>query len=64
MTTSLQGKIALLTGASSGIGLATSQALIAEGVHVVAVARSLDRLTRLAESAPGSVTVIAADVSD
>lgn len=64
MTTSLHGKVALLTGASSGIGLATCEALVAEGVHVVAVARSHDKLMNLAESAPGSVTPIAADVSD
>jgi NAD(P)-dependent dehydrogenase (short-subunit alcohol dehydrogenase family) len=36
----LQGKIAVVTGASAGIGLAICQALVAEGVHVIAGART------------------------
>lgn len=64
MTMSLQGKVALLTGASSGIGLATGHALVAEGVHVVAVARSTDKLAEFAASAPEAITIISADVTD
>ena len=37
--TSLRGKLAVVTGASSGVGKATVQALVAEGVRVTAVAR-------------------------
>ena len=40
MELNLQGKIAVVTGASKGIGLAVTQALVAEGVTVVAGARS------------------------
>jgi ribitol 2-dehydrogenase len=62
--TALEGKVALLTGASSGIGLATALALVAEGAHVVAAARSADALAELAASAPDAITTISADVSD
>src|SRR6059058_6037295 len=41
---SLEGKSAVVTGASSGIGAATAQALAAEGARVVGGARRLDRI--------------------
>jgi short-subunit dehydrogenase len=44
------GRVALVTGASSGIGLAVTRALRAKGVHVAMVARSRERLTELARS--------------
>jgi NADP-dependent 3-hydroxy acid dehydrogenase YdfG len=43
----LDGKVAIVTGASSGIGEATVEALVAEGAKVVAVARRADRLKEL-----------------
>jgi NAD(P)-dependent dehydrogenase (short-subunit alcohol dehydrogenase family) len=57
MDLELQGKIAVVTAASKGIGLAVARALAAEGAHVVAGART----TKSLEGIPG-VTAVALDL--
>jgi NAD(P)-dependent dehydrogenase (short-subunit alcohol dehydrogenase family) len=58
----LQGKVAVVTGASKGIGLAITRALVAEGVRVIAGARDIGgELGALAES--GMVHPLAVDLS-
>ena len=66
-TNELQGTVALVTGASSGIGEATAVALADHGAAVALVARRGDRLTELADKLRGAsatALVIEADVGD
>jgi NAD(P)-dependent dehydrogenase (short-subunit alcohol dehydrogenase family) len=58
----LAGKVAIVTGASRGIGRAIAQTLAAEGMHVALAARSRDQLTDLAASLPTGSLVQALDL--
>ncbi len=60
----LHDSVALVTGASQGIGLATCRALIAKGARVAGLARSQDRLDRLAEALGDAFTPVVCDVTD
>lgn len=61
---SQQGRVAVVTGASSGIGEATARALAADGFRVALLARRLDRITALADELDNGSIAIAADVTD
>ncbi len=67
MAVSLEGTVALVTGASSGIGEATAKALAAQGAKVAVTGRRLERLERLASEIGGSgrtALAIQSDVTD
>jgi NADP-dependent 3-hydroxy acid dehydrogenase YdfG len=61
---SLEGRRAVVTGASSGIGEATVDALVREGAAVAAGARRRERLEALAERVDGAVHVHEVDITD
>ncbi|MBD0415063.1 SDR family oxidoreductase [Oryzicola mucosus] len=60
----LSGKVAVVTGASSGIGRAVSLALAERGVKLALVGRSAERLEAVAQHAGGEVLVLPADLAD
>ena len=53
----IKDKIAIVTGASSGIGLAVAKALSANGVKVVLAARSVDKLNQISSEMHGAFVV-------
>lgn len=70
MDLGLRDRTVLVTGASSGVGLATARMLLAEGANVAACARDAERLTTTLEvarretGATGRIHAVAADVTD
>ena len=67
MSNNIEGKVVVITGASSGLGEATARLLSAQGATVVLGARRVDRIKALADQltgAGGKAFAIATDVTD
>ena len=60
----LEGKIAVVTGANSGIGLASAKRFVAEGAHVYITGRRQEELDKAAAAIGPGVTAVQGDVSD
>ena len=59
----LEGKVAVVTGGSSGIGLATAKRLVEEGAHVIITGRREKELKEAAALIGRNVTTVAGDIS-
>ncbi|MGD9985919.1 SDR family NAD(P)-dependent oxidoreductase [Pseudonocardia sp.] len=64
MDLGLDGKVAIVTGASRGLGAAAVEALVAEGAFVLAAARTTDALEKLQATAPEKIAVATVDMRD
>ncbi len=64
MSISLEGKVALVTGASSGIGRAMAKALAAEGARLALAARSAERLEAVRAAAATEAIALPVDLAD
>lgn len=53
----INGKIVIVTGASSGIGMATAKLLFQKGAKIVFASRSVEKLDKLSKTHPGSLVV-------
>jgi NAD(P)-dependent dehydrogenase (short-subunit alcohol dehydrogenase family) len=60
----LDGRVALVTGASAGLGARFARVLHAVGAHVIATARRADRLEELAQHCGSRVQTVAGDIAD
>ncbi len=61
---SLDGKVAIVTGASAGIGVAVAHALADLGANLVLAARRVERIEALAAELPTDAIAVACDVAD
>jgi retinol dehydrogenase 12 len=60
----LSGKVALITGVNSGLGLESMRVLASRGAHVIAAARTREKAAEACASIEGQTTPIACELSD
>ncbi|MNL30488.1 2-(R)-hydroxypropyl-CoM dehydrogenase [compost metagenome] len=63
MNNAFQDRLAVVTGASSGIGLAVTERLLGQGARVLAMSRQIGGLAQLAERFPTQLSWVAGDVT-
>src|SRR5215813_12098776 len=64
MSKKLEGKVAVITGGSSGIGLATAERFVAEGAYVFIIGRRQAELDKAVKQIGHNVTAVQGDVSN
>src|ERR1700719_4523937 len=64
MSKKLEGKVALVTGGNSGIGLASAKRFVAEGAHVYITGRRQEELDKAVQTIGAGVTAVQGDVSN
>lgn len=64
MDMKIKGKVAIVTGASRGLGFAAAQALADEGAKILATGRSVSELEALAKTRPGAIVAAPCDMRD
>ena len=64
MDLQIQHQLFIVGGASSGLGKAVAESLIAEGAQIIAVARDVEKLKALQALAPHRIEIFAADLSE
>ena len=60
----LQGKVALITGGTSGLGLATAKRFVAEGAQVFVTGRRQDAVDAAVKEIGGTITGVQGDVAN
>ena len=63
MTNALEGKVVIITGASSGIGAGAARRFAAQGCKLTLAARSVDKMKALAKTLPTESLVVRADMT-
>ena len=64
MNIEISNQLFIVGGATSGVGKAIAEALIAEGAHIIAIARGEEKLLALRSAAPNQVEILAGDLSN